>query len=209
MSDTVTMLISSGGGPMECRQAVAHALRLFLKEAQAMKLTTDIAKENTSHGPKSVVVQVHGKNAKVLADNWTGTIQWICKSNLRPSHKRQNWFLGVFQLPVANEATPINAMDIRFESFRAGGPGGQHQNTTDSAVRATCMRTGLCVVVRDGRSQHRNKTLAMERLQELKNARDLHIQNERGHQKNMLHHKLERGNPRRIFKGISFEEVHK
>ena len=54
--------------------------------------------------------------------------------------------------------------DVRFEAFRAGGPGGQHQNKTESAVRAVHIATGLAVVARDGRSQHRNKALAIERL---------------------------------------------
>jgi peptide chain release factor len=59
----------------------------------------------------------------------------------------------------------VEARDLRFETLRAGGPGGQHQNTTDSAVRATHTPTGITVVCREERSQHRNKALAIRRLQ--------------------------------------------
>ena len=82
-----------------------------------------------------------------------------------------NWFVSVSALPPLPAAEAVRAQDVRFEAFRAGGPGGQHQNTTDSAVRAIHGPTGLRVVAREERSQHRNRDIALKRLAELVVAR--------------------------------------
>lgn len=209
MTQAITLLISSGGGPVECRQAVTHILCTLQKEAQSYGVDIDINMETTSKGPKSAIVRLHSTGARELADRWIGTIQWTCKSKFRPGHKRQNWFAGVFELPSVMLAKKIDAGAIRFETFRAGGPGGQHQNTTDSAVRATCTNTGLSVVARDGRSQHRNKAIAVERLQSLLDASEALNETLHKQQQNHLHHDLERGNPVRRFTGDAFKEVRK
>ncbi len=203
---SVTLLLTSGDGPGECQQAVAHTIARLTGEADANGIDSDISETPGRDGPRSAIIQLHGGAAEALARRWIGTIKWSAKSRLRPGHKRQNWFIGVFRLPdpVAGGGP---ADDIRFESFRAGGPGGQHQNTTDSAVRATCAVSGLSVVARDGRSQHRNKALAIERLNTLRAAQvalDVARQNRDA---NLLHHQLERGNPLRVFKGARFREV--
>ena len=101
----------------------------------------------------------------------------------------------------------LHAQDVSFESFRAGGPGGQHQNTTDSAVRAIHRPTGIAVVVREMRSQHRNKALAFERLQQVFDAQTLADQQASKTMQNQHHNQLERGNPVRCFKGEKFREV--
>lgn len=96
--------------------------------------------------------------------------------------------------------------DVAFENFQAGGPGGQHQNTTDSAVWATHRSTGLTVVARKMRSQHRNKALAIERLQALMNAQAVADHMDLKRDQNQLHNSLERGNPVRCFKDTAFHE---
>lgn len=207
MTQAITLLVSSGGGPVECRQAIAHVLRTLSREAQTFGIDVDIAKDSAPNGPKSAIVRLHSEGVRELADRWIGTIKWTCKSQIRKGHKRQNWFVGVFELPEIAQSTKINSDNIRFETFRAGGPGGQHQNTTDSAVRATCNTTGLSVVARDGRSQHRNKAIAIERLRGLLAAQNSLKEDAQRQQTNMLHHQLERGNPIRRFKGDAFKEV--
>lgn len=154
------------------------------------------------------MVLVSGVDAEAFAKNWRGAIQWRAQSNLRPTHKRANWFIGVLDLP-ATAQTPerVHARDVTFETFRAGGPGGQHQNTTDSAVRATHKLTGLSVVAREERSQHRNKSLALERLQHLMAAQAAADEAAQKAGRNELHNALERGNPVRCFKGRDFREV--
>ncbi|WP_170346911.1 peptide chain release factor-like protein, partial [Ruegeria atlantica] len=151
---------------------------------------------------------VRHSDAEAFAKKWRGTIRWRAQSNLRPTHKRANWFIGVFDLPAPVQ-TPerIQASDVTFATFRAGGPGGQHQNTTDSAVRATHRPTGLSAVAREERSQHRNKALALERLQHLMAAQAAADEAAQTASRNELHYALERGNPVRCFKGHDFREV--
>ena len=203
----ISLLVSGGNGPAECNQAVAGVLKRMLEEAETIGLELDVNTTPAKHGAKSAVVVVHGPGNDAFAKSWCGTIRWRAKSTLRPNHKRANWFVGVFQLThQATAKGAINRTDVVFESFRAGGPGGQHQNATDSAVRATHQPTGLTAVAREMRSQHRNKALALERLQILMDAQATASQEARKADQNQLHNMLERGNPVRCFKGHNFRE---
>lgn len=204
---TRAFLVTAGDGPVECNQAVGHVLDRMADEAGVRGLTLSIQSTAGRHGPKSAVVVVHGPQAEAFQRAWVGTIRWRMQSRIRANQKRANWFIGVFPLGnVIRSACRIDVKDVAFSTLRAGGPGGQHQNTTDSAVRAVHHPTGLCVVVRDGRSQHQNKSLALERLQSLADA-ELAADRERTKAaQNQLHHRLERGNPVRRFKGPQFKE---
>ena len=82
---------------------------------------------------------------------------WVCQSPFRTRHKRKNWFFSGQLFEIA-EQTIDN--QIRFQQCRASGAGGQHVNTTDSAVRATHIATGISVRVESERSQHANKRFA-------------------------------------------------
>ena len=203
----ICLLITSGNGPGECQQAVAGVLKRMQADADAAGLDLDVSKMPTRHGLKSAVMVLHGAGADTFAARWCGTIRWRAKSTLRPQHKRANWFIGVFALQNApTQGATIQPHEVTFESFRAGGPGGQHQNTTDSAVRATHRPTGLTAVAREMRSQHRNKALAKERLQALVSAQVTADAEARKDDQNQLHNTLERGNPVRCFRGPTFRE---
>ncbi len=209
MSQTMDMclLITSGNGPGECQQAAAAVLRRMQEEAEAGGFELDVSTTPAQHGLKSAVVVVHGAGVVGFANGWCGTIRWRAKSTLRPHHKRVNWFVGVF--PLAKNApgrTKIQPHEVSYESFRSGGPGGQHQNTTDSAIRARHRPTGLTAVAREMRSQHRNKALALERLQALMEAQATADQETKKSDQNQLHNRLERGNPVRRFEGRDFRE---
>ena len=205
----IRLLITSGRGPTECRIAVAKALEVLSREAVASGLDIDCLEGQNSdgHGPASAIAVIHGEGAAACAREWTGSIQWISQSPVRPHHKRKNWFIGIFALP-SEPVLPgkIALSDVRFEAFRAGGPGGQHQNKTESAVRAVHVPSGLAVVARDERSQHRNKSLALERLSNLiKLGHELSAITQR--QKVQASHDLiERGRPVKRFKGEGFRE---
>lgn len=206
-STEICLLITSGNGPGECQQAVAGVLQRMQDDADAAGLDLDATTTPTRHGLKSAVVVLHGAGATAFAARWCGSIRWRAKSTLRPHHKRANWFIGVFALKNATtQGATIRRNEVTFESFRAGGPGGQHQNTTDSAVRATHRPTGLTAIAREMRSQHRNKEIAMERLHALMSAQATADDEARKGDQNQLHNTLERGNPIRCFEGPAFRE---
>src|SRR6185369_10057750 len=204
----IRLLFTSGRGPAESRIAVRKAVAALSAEAASHGLETDCLEgPNTDgHGPASAIVIIHGDAAAAFARPWIGAIQWVAQSPLRPHHKRKNWFIGVFELPALPTAPKaLTVQDVRFEAFRAGGPGGQHQNKTESAVRAVHIASGLSVVVREERSQHRNKALALERIAAL-----LKLQGElqaitAQNDAHAAHDRLERGRPVKRFKGTAFQ----
>jgi peptide chain release factor len=203
----IRLLLTSGRGPAECRIALAHAIAFMAREAEAAGLSLDVAPgpDPDGLGPASAIAVLQGEGAASIARNWIGSVLWTAQSPVRPHHKRKNWYLGVMELPPpVAPAAALDPADIRFEAFRAGGPGGQHQNTTDSAVRAVHRPSGLSVVVRDQRSQHRNKAIALERLAELlRLGAELAAINDR-QLTQANHDRLERGRPVRRFKGENF-----
>jgi peptide chain release factor len=206
----IRLLVTAGRGPAECRIAVANALAVMAREADASGLCVDVAAgpDPDGHGPASAVVVVSGPGTEVFAQRWSGSIQWISESPLRPRHKRKNWFIAVMALPPAlGPPVSLDPREVRFESFRAGGPGGQHQNKTESAVRAVHVPSGLAAVARDGRSQHNNKAVVLERLAVLLRASQDIAALADQHAVHSKHDELERGNPVRRFKGRAFEAL--
>lgn len=203
----IRLLLTSGRGPAECRIAVRGILQALDADARAHGFEADVVEghDPDGHGPLSAIAVLHGDEARAYARSWTGTIQWTAQSPVRRHHKRKNWFIGVMTLPArASVVARLEAQDVRFEAFRAGGPGGQHQNKTESAVRATHVPSGLSVVAREERSQHRNKALALERLAGLISARqELEALAER-ERAQAAHDNLERGRPLRRFEGEKF-----
>lgn len=206
------LLLTSGRGPAECRIALQGLIAVLLREADAMAIDCDVVAGPApdAHGPGSAIVVMHGAATSELAQRWEGSIQWICPSPVRPQHKRKNWFVGVSRLPERDDIgrqVKLQMSDVRFEAFAAGGPGGQHQNKTESAVRAVHVPTSLAVVAREERSQHRNKARALERLAELiASGRELAEAADR-QSRQTAHDQLERGKPVRRFKGPKFREA--
>ena len=167
---TVRLLITSGRSPAEYRIAVAKLLQVMASEAADPGLDFDtLAGMNPDGlGPLSSIALFLEEAAARFARSWTGSVQWIAQSTVRPTHKRKNWFIGVSEL-LADYAPirAVDARDVHFAFLRAGGPGGQHQNKTESAVSAIHRPSGICAVVREFRSQHRIKAIALERLGKL------------------------------------------
>lgn len=156
----ILLQLSSAQGPEECCLAVKKALDRLIKEAARQDVVVTVLETETgrySDTLRSALISLDGDNAWALSESWCGTIQWICPSPYRPHHGRKNWFLGIGRF-TADEQEQSDA--IRYETLRSSGPGGQHVNKTDSAVRATHLASGISVKVQSERSQHANKRLA-------------------------------------------------
>nr|WP_298117756.1 peptide chain release factor H [uncultured Pseudomonas sp.] len=203
----ILLQLSAAQGPEECALAVAKALQCLLAEAAEQGVEARVLEQEAGERPatlRSVLLALSGEKAERLAEAWSGSLQWICVSPYRPAHRRKNWFFG-----GARFASPPACLEsqIRFETLRSSGPGGQHVNTTDSAVRATHLASGISVKVQSERSQHANKRLALLLI-----ARRLADQAEQASdalraERRLFHHQVERGNPRRTFKGERFEAL--
>lgn len=210
MVETEALLISSGNGPGECRQAVGHLLAWLADEAAILGLDMDVAERPAPHGPTSAIVLLQGLGAAALAADLAGVVLWRCPSRLRPKHPRKNWYVGVFRLPQARATVAIPPEAVEMQAIRAGGPGGQHQNKTSSAIRARW--TGpdgriWSVVVRDSRSQHQNRRLALERLAALVAAEGAEAAAAARDVAHGLHDGVRGSPPRRIFEGDGFRPV--
>jgi len=199
--------ISAAQGPVECCKAVAYAFKQLGEEAKQTNLKLELLE--TTEGPspgtlRSVLLSLEGEKAETLAQRWRGTVQWVCPSAFRSGHKRKNWFIGVTAFPV-DTLPDFGIHEVQFDTMRSSGPGGQHVNKTESAVRATHVPTGISVKVQTGRSQHANKAMALlllrHKLEEQKAAQMDQQRTERW----LQHYQLERGNPVRTFVGEKFK----
>ena len=147
-----------------------------------------------------------------LAEGFAGGGE-AASCGLTPAPRRKNWFIGaeVFETdepPATDGASPLRLQDkdIRYETLRASGPGGQHVNKTDSAVRATHGPSGLSVKVQTERSQHANKRLARALLAHKLAALESDAATQARQQRWLQHHGVERGNAARTFVGAGFVE---
>lgn len=201
--------ISAGQGPAECAWVVARLLETLQKSAQKAGLTVSLLQAEPGpvpHTLQSALCSLEGPQAEIWAQAWQGSILWIGQSPFRPHHKRKNWFVGV-QCYEPVQPTALNERDLRFESQRSGGPGGQNVNKVESAVRLTHLPTGLSVLAQEERSQLRNRQLALARLSALLQSQDQSRAQAAEQSRWQAHHALERGNPVKTFKGPQFQAI--
>jgi peptide chain release factor len=210
MSEHLWLQITSGRGPLECQLAVAKLVDVLRRDATAAGLIADIidAVEGEARGAlRSALLSLDGDGAATFAARNAGSVQWICPSPVRTTHKRKNWFAGVDVLsPPETSTSALDVHDVAFEAMRASGPGGQHVNKTESAIRATHRPTGLVTTAREERSQVMNKKLALARLATLLANGAAEAQADADRDRWAHHDQLERGKPRRTFEGVAFRE---
>ncbi len=204
--------ITSGSGPEECRRAVGNVYREITAEAEEKGIALSLihAEPGRVNGNfKSLLLSVDGEPAplETFCRSWQGTVQWIWQSEYRPHHKRKNWFVGVEVLTPPDKQTQWKQDEIRIETCRSGGPGGQHVNKTESAVRVIHPPTGLVGFADEERSQHMNKKLALARLDSLfrEKLRDRQAADQK--KRWAKHWELDRGNSTRVYKGTDFTPV--
>jgi peptide chain release factor len=199
----IILHLSAGQGPRECEWVVAELARVLCREGEAAGLTCEPV-EPLAGPVASVLLRVSGAEAESFAAACTGTIRWIGTSPFRPLHKRRNWFVGVALAPLADDIPEFREADIRYQTLRASGPGGQHVNKTDSAVRATHLPTGLATLSQDQRSQFANKKIARLKLAILFD--EQRRAGEAGGRRALWgqNRALERGNAVRTYEGVGF-----
>jgi peptide chain release factor len=203
MEERLLVQISAGKGPAECTLAVAYTLGELEKAVIALQGSLTYVQEvyGAEKGTiESVLLEVTVKQAASFVREWQGSIQWIFSSPYRPGHKRRNWFTGIHILPVPAQPPAFRQEEVVYQTLRASGPGGQHVNKTETAVRATHLPSGLSVTASDSRSQAQNKQLALQRLQ-LRYYWQQHAAVKQAQQDLWWqHHNLERGNPVKVFR---------
>ncbi len=160
--------IQSGSGGTEAQDWASMILRMFLRFGEKEGFKTEVLEVSDGDvaGIKGATIKFTGEYAFGWLRTETGVHRLVRKSPFDSGNRRHTSFASVFAYPEVNDDIDIdiNPADLRIDTYRASGAGGQHINKTDSAVRITHLPTNVAVQCQNDRSQHKNKAAAMKML---------------------------------------------